>query len=57
MWPDGGDYKGDYKTGKKHGIGTFRWGDVRFFNHFKIPISVPSLNHNYPFSVEHNRFL
>lgn len=36
IWPDGAEYTGDYKKGKKHGFGTFRWGDVRIVQHLYI---------------------
>ena len=32
MWPDGAEYEGDYKDGKKHGLGLFKWADHSEYN-------------------------
>ena len=26
-WPDGSFYHGEYKQGRKNGLGKFKWGD------------------------------
>ncbi len=26
-WPDGSFYNGEYKQGRKNGLGKFKWGD------------------------------
>ena len=31
FWIDGSNYKGEYKDGKKHGNGIFRWNNGDFY--------------------------
>jgi hypothetical protein len=63
-WPDETYYQGEYKEGKKHGVGTYKWPDGTiyegewdynsisgnvFLNNYKIIFRIFDLGH-YVFS-------